>query len=301
MAASVDAPGVDGSAAAPARRFQYLVPMHQGAGGFNLPFFLVAGMFGNVLNLRHLANQIGTDREFYGIQARGLFGGQEPHESFEEMARDYLVEVRSVQPHGPYLFGGFSGGGYVAIEMARQLAAEGEETALVVLLDTPVPDPGQMTAIEKARLHLQNLRKAPLRYPFDFVRNRVRWTIESSRRRRGLIDHSAEGALHSTEIEAAFYRAIERYDLQHVDHQLTLFRPKLNPTHVFSGDRQINGERRFLTYDNGWGAFADHVEVNEVPGNHDSMVLEPNVRVLAGRLRAKIIEAERAALSLAKR
>src|SRR5690606_22935570 len=41
-------------------RFTYLVPMHQGGGGPNLPFFLVAGMFGNVLNLRHLANQIGT-------------------------------------------------------------------------------------------------------------------------------------------------------------------------------------------------------------------------------------------------
>ncbi|MEK7425733.1 MAG: hypothetical protein AAB131_18060, partial [Actinomycetota bacterium] len=69
----------DGDGVEPERiarqRFSYLVPMHQGGGGVNLPFFLVAGMFGNVLNLRHLANQIGTDRQFYGIQARCLFGG----------------------------------------------------------------------------------------------------------------------------------------------------------------------------------------------------------------------------------
>ena len=34
---------------------------------------VVAGMFGNVLNLRHLAHLVGTDRRFYGLQARGAF------------------------------------------------------------------------------------------------------------------------------------------------------------------------------------------------------------------------------------
>ena len=91
-----------------------------------LPFFLVAGMFGNVLNLRHLAQLVGSDRPFYGLQARGLYGDHQPHETFEEMARDYIAELRTVQPHGPYLLGGFSGGGITAYEMARQLAAEGE-------------------------------------------------------------------------------------------------------------------------------------------------------------------------------
>ena len=292
----------DGSTpAAPVRRFSYLVPMHQGSGGHNLPFFLVAGMFGNVLNLRHLANQIGTDREFYGIQARGVYGGQEPHESFDEMARDYLVEVRSVQPHGPYLFGGFSGGGYVAIEMARMLAAEGEETALVVLLDTPILDSWGITRVENIRRHLQSLRREPVKYPFGWLRDRWRWAKEKQRRRRGVIDRSAEGALHSTEIEAAFYRAIDRHDLRRYPGTLTLFRPELNPTHVFGPGRQINAELRFLFDDNGWGPYCERVDVTEVPGTHDSMVLEPNVRVLAGRLRAKIVEAEREALSLVKR
>ena len=51
----------------PQRRFTHLVPMHQGEGGPNRPFFLVAGMFGNVLNLRHLAQLLGGDRPFYGM------------------------------------------------------------------------------------------------------------------------------------------------------------------------------------------------------------------------------------------
>ena len=68
-------------------RYRHLVPMHPGEGGPGRPFFLVAGMFGNVLNLRHLAHQVGIDRPFYGVQARGLYGDDEPHETFEEMAR----------------------------------------------------------------------------------------------------------------------------------------------------------------------------------------------------------------------
>lgn len=125
--------------AAPAARprYRHLVAMHPGEGGPRTPFFLVAGMFGNVLNLRHLAHQIGTNRPFYGLQARGLYGGEAPHDSFEDMARDYLAEVRLVQPHGPYLLGGFSGGGIAALEMAQQLRRAGEEVALLVMLTRP--------------------------------------------------------------------------------------------------------------------------------------------------------------------
>ena len=127
-------------AAKPAeRRYKHLVAMHQGEARPGTPFFLVAGMFGNVLNLRHLAHLLGTDRPFYGLQARGLYGDEEPHRTFEEAAADHIAELRTVQPHGPYLLGGFSGGGITAYEMARQLEAEGERVALLVMLDTPLP------------------------------------------------------------------------------------------------------------------------------------------------------------------
>ncbi|HEX2679345.1 MAG TPA: SDR family NAD(P)-dependent oxidoreductase, partial [Polyangiales bacterium] len=104
-------------------RMKHVVPMNPPGGETRgrLPFFLVGGMFGNVINLRHLAGLIGEDRPFHGVQARGLLGNEDPHETFEEMARDYLAELRAVQPHGPYLLGGFSGGGIAAYEMARQL------------------------------------------------------------------------------------------------------------------------------------------------------------------------------------
>jgi thioesterase domain-containing protein len=67
---------------------------------------------------------------------------------------------------------------------------------------------------------------------------------------------------------------------------------------VFGPDRQINVDKRFIYHDNGWAPFCDRVDVFEVPGTHDSMVLEPNVRVLASRIRGEIEAAERSAMSL---
>ncbi|HRB03204.1 MAG TPA: SDR family NAD(P)-dependent oxidoreductase, partial [Ilumatobacteraceae bacterium] len=151
-----------GSAATPAlpSRYTYLVPMHGRDDPAATPFFLVAGMFGNVLNLRHLANQIGSDRPFYGVQARGLFGGVLPHETFEEMAEAYLAEIRSVQSHGPYMLGGFSGGGITALELAQRLTAEGEVVSLLVLLDTPAPSIKEsLTTLDRVAIQLQDLAR----------------------------------------------------------------------------------------------------------------------------------------------
>ncbi|MET0334496.1 MAG: KR domain-containing protein, partial [Rhizobacter sp.] len=81
-------------------RYQHVVPMHSSPVAGRTPLFVCAGMFGNVLNLSHLAHLLGEDRPFYALQARGLYGDAAPHESFEEAATDYLAEIVQVQPQG---------------------------------------------------------------------------------------------------------------------------------------------------------------------------------------------------------
>ena len=278
-----------GSAVVPPRpRYTHLVAMHPGEGGPKLPFFLVAGMFGNVLNLRHLAHLIGTDRPFYGVQARGLYGGDQPHEDFVEMARDYLEEIRAVQPHGPYMLGGFSGGGIAAFEMAQQLRAAGEEVGLLVFLDTATAFNPPLRVSERVQIQVDNLRDRGPAYVKDWLRNRIAWASEKRRRSEGSGDHADSGTLHSEAIEIAFYRALERYETRYYDGVITLYRPALTPLHVFGQDRQINIDRRFIFDDNGWGPFCERVDVTEVPGDHSGMVLEPNVRVLAAHMRSAI-------------
>ncbi|MAU45848.1 MAG: polyketide synthase [Yangia sp.] len=274
---------------APERRFTHLVAMHDGEGGPRTPFFLVAGMFGNVLNLRHLAHLLGAERPFYGLQARGLYGGAAPHDSIAEMARDYIAEMRQVQPHGPYMVGGFSGGGITAFEIARQLETSGEEVALCVLLDTPLPVRRPLEPRDRLMIQWQEARAKGQVYPLIWARNRLRWEIA---RRRATDETATQHSFHNAEIEAAFLAAVAAYEVAPWDGPLVLYRPPLVGKWQVSQGRMVNSERAYVLHDNDWGQFVPHVEVYEVPGNHDSMVLEPNVRVLAGLMREAIGHAE---------
>ncbi|MDZ4773597.1 MAG: SDR family NAD(P)-dependent oxidoreductase [Planctomycetota bacterium] len=274
-------------------RFKHLVAMHSGEPAPRAPFFLVAGMFGNVLNLRHLAHLVGGERPFYGCQARGLYGDDAPHETFEEMATAYLAEIRAVQPHGPYHLGGFSGGGIAAFEMARQLIAAGEQVAAFVMLDTPLPKRPLLAAREKALIHVQRARRQGLAYIPNLVKSRVQWRrVQAEEASEAQRESESMPMFHSRRIQAAFTRALEQYDVQSLPLALALFRPKLDIAHHLGNGRMTNVHRELLFHDNGWAPFVERVSVHEVPGDHDSMVLEPNVRVLAQRLRRALEDAE---------
>lgn len=278
------APTEGAAAARPANRFDYLVPMHEGEGGPRTPFVLVAGMFGNVLNLRNLAVLLGRDRPFYGLQARGLSGEQAPHARLDEAARDYIAELRQVQPHGPYLLGGFSGGGLTALEMAHQLRAEGEEVALLVLLDTPLPLRPGLSRTDKALIKLQEFRRKGLGYAREWAQARRDWA-EAQRWA------TPESSLNNQRIEAAFRDALPFVQLRPYDGRTALFRPPLDRHWQVSGGRWVSSAREYVSPDNDWGRWMPRLSVHEVPGDHDSMVLEPNVRVMAATLNALIAEA----------
>lgn len=275
-------------ARSPQRRFTHVVPMHRGEGGARTPFFLVAGMFGNVLNLRHLAQLLGGDRPFYGLQARGLYGDDAPHANFVDAARDYIDEMRQVQPSGPYLLGGFSGGGLIAWEIARQLEAMGESVPLVVLLDTPVPLRPSLSKADKLMIRLAELRAEGPAFLARWWREKQAWNRAQSMEAR----QQDESEFHNAAIESAFRAALPIYKMQARSGASVLFRPPLDKRWQVTGGRWVSAAREFVLHDNDLTSFAPALEVIEVPGDHDSMVLEPNVRVLAARLRVVIEAAE---------
>lgn len=283
--------------AAPARRFTHLVPMHQGEGGPRQPFFLVAGMFGNVLNLRHLAQLIGGDRPFFGLQARGLLGDQAPHDTLPEAATDYIAEMRQVQPHGPYMLGGFSGGGLTAWEMARQLKDAGEEVSVLVLLDTPLPMRPALSRADKAAIKWAELRAGGPGYLVTWARNRWAWEMQ---KRAPKTDSESPVQFHNAAIEAAFRHAISVYDMPARTGATVLFRPPLDRKWQVTGGKWVSSAKEYVFDDNDLTRFAPGLEVIEVPGDHDSMVLEPNVRVMAAKLRSVIAAAEGQASNVIK-
>ena len=126
------------------------------------------------------------------------------------------------------------------------------------------------------------------------MKNRVAWEIK---KRRGTDDAAAEEGeqFHDTAIEAAFLESVGSYQVQPWAGPLTMFRPPLRPRWEIAPDRLVDQHQHYMFDDNDWTQHAPQITVHEVPGDHDSMVLEPNVRVLAARMKHILEEAEYAA------
>ena len=137
-------------------------------------FYCAAGMGGNPLNLRALALEMGIDQPFYGLQPQGLDGISKLHRSIPEMASHYIAEIRRKQPNGPYYLGGYSGGGVVAFEMAKQLVAAGERIGSLVFLDSIAPGSNCLPCARRLDGHIVGLREEGV----DYVLNFVKWAVD---------------------------------------------------------------------------------------------------------------------------
>ena len=127
-----------------------------------------------------------------------------------------------------------------------------------------------------------------------WAKNRIAWEIEKRRAPEETGQDLQGQQFHDAEIEAAFLEAVARYPMHGWDGNLVLFRPPLAGKWDMGDGRLVDQDRAYVFHDNDWGQWVPGVRVFEVPGDHDSMVLEPNVRVLATRMKKVIAEAEKA-------
>ena len=241
--------------------------------------------------MRHLALPFSGERAVYGVQARGLIGDAAPHEEVQAAAADYIAEIRALQPQGPYLLAGYSGGGITAYEMAQQLQAAGQEVAVLAMLDTPLPLRPTLSKIDKAHIKLAELRRKGPAYLLEWARNRWIWEMQ---KRQGLHQPQtdAPGAeFNDHKIQAAFLTAVGQYQTPVWDGPMTLFRPPQDFHWQVTQGNWVSAEREYVFEDNDWRKYAPHLQVIEVPGDHVSMVLAPNVTVLAQELREVIAAA----------
>lgn len=104
--------------------------------GTSSPVFCIHPATGVSWGFSPLAASIPADYPLYGVQAQGLTGGEELPQSIREMAADYVEQIRSVQPTGPYQLLGYSLGGAVAHEMALQLQEAGDVVGAIVIMDS---------------------------------------------------------------------------------------------------------------------------------------------------------------------
>lgn len=112
-----------------------LMPMRAGSGR---PLYLIHGLSGTLLECWAVVERLRTVRPVYGFQAPGVDGECPPPRTVEALAAAYAREIRAVQPNGPYALAGYSFGGLVALEVARELAREGHPVEAVCLIDSYV-------------------------------------------------------------------------------------------------------------------------------------------------------------------
>jgi thioesterase domain-containing protein/NAD(P)-dependent dehydrogenase (short-subunit alcohol dehydrogenase family) len=266
-------------------RWSCLVPMQNK--GSRRPFYCIAGMGGTLNNLRKLALLTSDTRPIYGLQPPGADDRSQLLYSVEDLARRYISEIRSVQPQGPYLLGGYSGGGVAAFEISRQLLAEGQSVAFLAFIDSFSPALPQRSFGDRARIHWQRVADQGPRYLFDTVGRRLvyeRWDIW--RRVASQLGKAFPRRYRYESIQDSWMVAEERYRPTPTDGRATLFRAReesaLSLWTAVEVD-EFHGWQRYLE---------GGVTVELCPGNHSTMCEEPNVRVLAQKLRLAIDTAD---------
>ena len=171
--------------------------------------------------------------------------------------------------------------------MAQQLRAMGEEVAVLAMLDTPLPVRPTLTKPDKALIKLAEIRSKGPRYLVDWAR--ARWAWEKQKRSGAEVPQESNGSEYNDlKVQAGFLEGVGKYDTPQWDGPLTLFRPPLDLHWKVSGDNWVSAEREYVYEDNQWRQYAPALEVIEVPGDHVSMVLAPNVTTLAAELREVI-------------
>lgn len=260
-------------------------------GGSGTPFFCVSGAFGRVLEFAALARHLGPDQPFYGLaQPLGLDGKHPPHQCIEDMAAHCIEEMRTVQPEGPYLLGGYCLGGVVAFEMARQLQDRGQTVDLLVLIDAPRPDPGNglQDWLKRFTYHTRNLSKLGAIKRLGYIRRSVRVNIRLTTQsiQNKFVRKFQTGAKNFQSSRARVViennsRMAETYDPQLYTGQLTLILCENEE----SVKKFVIGPWRWLA-PRSWDKLASgKLQTFTISSDHHSVLREPQVQVLAEYLR----------------
>jgi amino acid adenylation domain-containing protein len=255
------------------------------------PLFLVHAAEGNVLLYRSLAAHLGIDQPVFGLQSAGLDGRFPIDARFENVARRYVDEIREIQPHGPYMLGGYCLGGTIALEMAQQLIALGETVGLVAMIEDfnirsirwPLSLRDRMVnrLFLNPYFHLRNLLAAEGGGKLDFFAEKLRVAL-----RRVRVSHEVgvAGLRHrflpktgpavpQARLSDIYDEALSNYDIRPYPGELTLFMP----------DRHLAGFGDRL---GGWGEVAQGgVRLYSLPFSPRGSLIEPYVEELASNLR----------------
>ena len=259
-----------------------LVPLK--ADGALPPLFMIHPPGGIVVCYRDLARHLPAERPLYGLRSRGLHGHEALPATLAAMAAEYVTAIRTRQPEGPYLLGGWSLGGVIAAEVARQLVAAGEGVDRLLLLDSAIPESALPAEAGEERFH------AGREYGLDFDLAELA-QMEPEAQLPFLFEHARKlGLIDEATPPELVHRVLG--DLRTLfAHHVTLcqcHQPQWCPVDgVVFRPMEVPFDRGGPE-DRGWSRFLRSVEVVMVPGHHHSMVALPHAVALAAAIDAAL-------------
>jgi thioesterase domain-containing protein len=208
------------------------------------------------------------------------------------MAARYIAAIRVVQPEGPYLLGGWSFGGIVAFEMAQQFLRQGESVSMLAIIDVGTPH-AIPTLNETAFLAAYTLSVIYRRTTKTFqdlyddlgrlpLQSQIQYMLENMRMAGlALPEDGATWLLQQLQIARARIQARQDYQPQIYPGRITLFHAREQGALELHPELQLDWQQ--------WQEFThEPMEIYQVPGDHDSLLNEPHVQVLAQYLQAAL-------------
>jgi amino acid adenylation domain-containing protein len=116
-------------------KLECVIKLNQGRNEKNI--FMLHPMHGMVYQYKDVAGLLKEHYNIYGVQIRGFLTESKFPESIDEMASDYLRQIKTIQKEGPYLIAGYCLGCVVGYEMIYRLEAAGEVVDRFIVLDEP--------------------------------------------------------------------------------------------------------------------------------------------------------------------
>ncbi|MBE8987838.1 non-ribosomal peptide synthetase [Nostoc sp. LEGE 12450] len=262
------------------------------------PFFCVHAAGGDVNNYLILSKKLGREQPFYALEQ--THHQQElNHFSIEETAAYYLKEIRTVQPHGPYLLGGWCYGGIIAFEIAQQLQRQNEIVDLLVVIDAILPktiiqpskddDAKLVLRLAEAIKNWFNIEFAVSYHEMQDLPLDEQFHLLFSKANLKISDAEMEQHLQSYKLFKVHIQAMRNYVPQTYPHEITLFKASEIITHDFES-QEFHTDDPLL----GWGKYSQKpINMIEIPGNHFSIFNEPYVQELASQLKQSLIHAQK--------
>ena len=256
------------------------------------PLFLFHAAGGSSFVYEPLVDRLGAGTPVYGVER--------VEGPLEERAESYLDRIREIAGGRPVAVGGWSFGGALAVEVARQLRAAGDEVALVVLLDTVQPSEPIPDTLDEA--------EARWRRYSEFAKRTYGLDVEVPR--DFLAEHGEDGVLDmllgalGAEANAMGGGVIEHQRASFVDNRI-LQSADLSawagvgaevPFVLYRAERMHDGaielEPRYehIDPDGGWARIVTDLEVVQLEGDHLAMVDEPVVGTVGKHLARRLTE-----------